>query len=94
MSTTTIRIDDELKARIAGAAQRSGKTAHAFIVEAIAQTLEQVEQDEALERVAESRWTALLANGKSVAWPDAKTWLEARARGEKPRRPSARKPAR
>ena len=38
MSTTTIRIEDELKARIAVAAQHAGKTAHAFILDAISQT--------------------------------------------------------
>lgn len=91
MSTTTIRIDEELKSRVAAAAQRAGKTAHAFIIEAIARTVEQVELDEAFERVAEDRWAALLANGKSVAWPDAKAWLDARARGERPRRPTARR---
>lgn len=91
MSTTTIRIDEELKSRVAVAAQRVGKTSHAFIVDAIARTVEQVEQDEAFERAADDRWASLLANGKSVAWPDAKAWLEARARGTRPRRPSARK---
>ena len=33
MSTTTIRIDDDLKARVTAAAQRAGKTAHAFILD-------------------------------------------------------------
>lgn len=91
MSTTTIRLDEELKSRIAEAAQRTGKTPHAFIVEAISQTVEHVEVEEAFDRLAEERWASLLANGKSVAWSDARTWLEARARGERPRRPAARK---
>ena len=34
-STTTLKLSDELKARIASAAQQSGKTAHAFMVEAL-----------------------------------------------------------
>ena len=91
MSTTTIRIDEELKSRVAVAAQRAGKTAHAFILDAIARTVEQAEFDQALNRIADDRWAALLASGKSVAWPDAKAWLDARARGERPRRPAARK---
>lgn len=91
MSTTTIRIDEELKSRVAVAAQRAGKTAHAFIVEAIARTVEQVELDEAFDRVADDRWASLLANGRSVAWSEAKAWVDARARGERPRRPSSRK---
>lgn len=94
MTTTTIRIDDELKSRVATAAQRAGKTPHAFIVDAIARTVEQVELEEAFDRIADDRWAALLASGESVDWSDAKAWLDARARGEVSRRPAARKPAR
>jgi predicted transcriptional regulator len=91
MTTTTIRIDDDLKARIAAAAERSGKTAHAFILDAIAQTVEQAELDEAFHRVADERWAKVLATGKTVPWDVAKTYLEARARGERARKPAARK---
>ncbi len=35
MSTTTIRIEDELKARVAAVAERAGKTAHACMLDAI-----------------------------------------------------------
>lgn len=90
MSTTTVRIDDELKERLAVAAQRSGKTPHAFILDAIAQTVEQVEIDAAFERLADERWATTLATGKTVPWDAAKAYLEARARGEKARRPAAR----
>ena len=94
MTTTTIRIEDELKARIAVAAQRAGKTAHAFILDAIAQTVEQVELDDEFHRVADERWAKVLVTGKTVPWDDAKVFLEARARGERPRKPVARKPGR
>ncbi len=36
MATTTIRLNEAMKARIAAAAERAGKTAHAFMLEAIA----------------------------------------------------------
>lgn len=91
MSTTTIRIDDDLKERISAAADRAGKTAHAFIVDAIAQTIEQVEAEEELHRIADKRWSKILATGKSVPWEGAKKYLAARGRGEKPDRPVARK---
>jgi predicted transcriptional regulator len=94
MPTTTIRIEDDLKARIAAAAERAGKTAHAFILDAIAQTVEQDEQDLAFHRLADERWANLLATGKTVAWDDAKSWLEARSRGQHARRPAPRKPTR
>ncbi len=91
MTTTTIRIDDDLKVRVAAAAERSGKTAHAFILDAIAQTVKQAELDEAFHRVADERWAKVLATGKTVPWNDARAYLEARARGECARKPAARK---
>jgi len=90
MSTTTIRLDEQLKARLASAAERAGTTAHAFILAAIEQTVEQSELEEAFHRVAERRWAALLASGKSIAWDEASAYIAARARGERPRKPAAR----
>lgn len=90
MSTTTIRLEDELKARVAAAAQRSGKSPHAFIVEAIEQTVEQSEADDAFQRLADERWARLLETGKSVAFDEAKAYLEARAKGARTARPRAR----
>jgi predicted transcriptional regulator len=94
MTTTTIRIDDELKGRIAAVAQRAGKSAHAFIVEAIEQTVEQAEAHADFHRVADERWAKLLATGKTVGWDELRAYLEARAKGQRPRRPPARKFAR
>jgi len=91
MSTTTIRLEDELKVRVAAAAERAGKTAHAFILDAIAQKVEQVELDDELHRVANERWAKVLESGKTVPWDSAKRYLEARSRGEHPRKPAARK---
>lgn len=91
MATTTIRIEDALKARIAAAAERAGKTTHAFMLEAIEQIVEQAELEDEFHRLADDRWAKILATGKTVPWDEAKTWLEAKARGERPRKPVARK---
>lgn len=40
---------------------------------------------------ADQRWREFLKTGKSVSWADGKKYLEALARGEKPKRPKARK---
>jgi predicted transcriptional regulator len=85
--TTTTCIEYSLKARVSAAAERAGKTAHAFIDDAIAQT---VEQEEGFHGVSDERWATLLASGKSVAWDEAKVWLEGRSRGEHPPRREAR----
>lgn len=90
MGTTTIRLEDDLKARVATAAKRAGKTTHAFILDALAETVAQAEHDAALDAVAEERWATLVATGETVGWDDAKTWLLARSRGEHPTRPKPR----
>jgi predicted transcriptional regulator len=92
ISTITIRIEGELKARVAAVAALAGKTAHAFIVDAIAQTVEQVEQDNAFQALADQRWESIQATGKTVGWDAAKAYLEDRAKGQQPRKPLARKP--
>ena len=91
MSTTTIRIEDDLKARVAAAAAQAGKTAHAFILDAIAQTLAQAELDNDFHALAEKRWANILATGKTVSWEDASAYLTARSRGERVKKPATRK---
>jgi predicted transcriptional regulator len=89
MQTTTIRLDDTMKERIAAAAEQAGKSAHAFILDAIFQTVEQVELDSAFNEIADERWKGILASGKTVAWEYAKAYLAAKSRGESPSRPLA-----
>jgi len=91
VSTTTIRIDDALKDRIAAAAERAGKTAHSFMVDAIAQATEDAERNDEFHRAAGQRWEKYLATGEAIPWAQARQYLEARARGEKLRRPRSRK---
>jgi predicted transcriptional regulator len=91
MSTTTIRIEDDLKTRVAAAAQRAGQTAHAFILDAIYKTVEQVELDNAFNAVADQRWANIQTSGKAVPWDAAKTYLTARANGAPARKPVAHK---
>ena len=43
MSTTTIRLSDDLKERVARAARRAGTTSHNFILEAIAEKADEAE---------------------------------------------------
>jgi predicted transcriptional regulator len=91
MATATVRIDEDLKARPAAAARRAGKTSHAFIVDAIAQTVEQFEQEEAFHHVAGERWAKIVATGETIPWDNGKARLEARSRGERMPHPAARK---
>ena len=68
MSTTTIRLPEDLKARVAAAAERAGTTAHSFILEAIAEKADQAERRADFHDVAEERCADLLASGKTIPW--------------------------
>ncbi len=94
MPTTTIRITDELKARVAAAAERAGKTSHSFILEAIAEKAEQAERRSDFEDVAEKRFADIVASGKTVPWAEMRNYLENRLAGKAARRPAAKKLAR
>ena len=94
MSTTTIRIEEALKARIVAAAERAGQSPHAVIHDARSETVDRVEMDEEQHRIADQRWATLMRTGESVSWTDAKAYMQARASGKSAGRPSPRKPAR
>lgn len=94
MSTTTIRLPDDLKARIAAAAKQVGTTTHAFILEAIAEKAEQAERRADFDAVAEARYADIVASGKTIPWQEMRSYLEARVAGKAAKRPAARKLAR
>ena len=94
MATTTIRLPDDLKARVTDAAKRTGTTAHGFILEAIAEKTEQAERRADVDAVAEDRYAEIVASGKSIPWTDMRKYLEARVAGSLAKRPLVRKLAR
>lgn len=94
MSTTTIRLPEELKAQVAAAAERAGTTPHAFILEAIAEKTRDEQLRADFAAVAQQRFDRIVAGGPTVSWEDARRYLEERAVGQTPRRPAARKRAR
>jgi predicted transcriptional regulator len=91
MSTTTIRLPDDLKSRIAKAAKRRGTTAHSFILDAIAEKAEQAERQTQFDAEAEQRYADIVASGKTIPWTDMRHYLEQRIAGKTARRPVARK---
>lgn len=94
MPTTTIRLPEDLKARVARAAERAGKTSHALILEAIAEHVEQEERHNEFHNTAETRYAEIVASGKTIPWSEMRTYLEDRLAGKKAVRPTPRKLAR
>jgi predicted transcriptional regulator len=94
MPTTTIRLPEDLKARVAKAAKQAGTTAHGFILEAIAEKATEEERRSELDAVAEERYARIVASGKTIPWHEMRAYLEARMAGKPAKRPAARKLAR
>lgn len=94
MTTTTIRLPEDLKTRVASAAKHAGTTAHAFILEAIAEKTAQEERRTDFDAEAEARYARIVASGKTIPWKEMRHYLEARIAGKAVKRPSARKLAR
>ena len=91
MSTTTIRLPEDLKARVASAAELAGVTAHAFILEAIAERTSQAEARAAFVREGRERLREFEGTGMAIPWGEARQYLLGRAAGQKAARPRARK---
>lgn len=91
MATTTIRIDDELKSRVASAAEHAGKTPHAFILDAISSTVEKAEYARAFADDADARWSRVLKTGKTIGWDEMREFISARGNGEVLPSPKPRK---
>lgn len=91
MSTTTIRLPEALKSRVANAAAQAGTSTHNLILEAIAEKTEQLERQNDFHATAERRYANLLATGETIAWSDMRKYLESRAGGLPGNPPSPRK---
>lgn len=94
MSTTTIRLQDDLKARVAIAAERAGTTPHNFILEAISEKVDQEQRRNDFHDLAEQRYANIVASGKTIPWQDMRSYLEDKLAGTNAPRPVAKKLAR
>lgn len=94
MSTTTIRLPDDLKARVAEAAKRAGTTTHGYILEAIAEKTAQDEKRAGFAAEAEDRYARIIASGETIPWTDMRNYLKAKIAGKSTSLPKSRKLAR
>lgn len=94
MATTTIRLPENLKDRVARAAERVGTTSHALILDAIAERVDEEERHNDFRDIAERRYAEIVASGKTIPWNEMRAYLEDRLAGKKTARPAPRKLAR
>lgn len=91
MSTTTIRLPVELRARVADAARRLGTTPHGFILAAIAEKTDADQRRADFEQMAEARYDGIVASDRTIPWGEMRRYMQARAAGKRAKKPVARK---
>ena len=93
MSTTTVRLSEELKARIDRLAAADGKTAHAFMVDALARAAELRERQLAFDAEAQQRWEDFQRTGLYYTSDDMRAYAKALVRDPSAPKPKPRKMA-
>ncbi len=91
MSTTTLRLPDDVKARIERLAAAQGKSAHSLMVDTLAESTAAMERRIEFEAEAAQRWAEYRRTGEYVAMEDLRAYVLARARGENPPKPTVRR---
>jgi predicted transcriptional regulator len=91
MPAVTLKLPEELKMRINDLAAASGKSPHAFMIDALAAQTSRAEARGAFVASALEARQEVARYGKVMAAADVHKWLLAGAGGGKPARPRARK---
>lgn len=90
MSTTSLKISEDLKQLAAAAAKQQGITPHAFMVEAIRAAATAAEQRAVFVAEAVAAKAAFEQSGKGYDASQVHAYIKQRARGGKTARPKAR----
>ncbi|MGH8580841.1 MAG: CopG family ribbon-helix-helix protein [Gammaproteobacteria bacterium] len=86
-STTTLKLPEDLKARIARLAKETGRSAHSLMIEALQREVAREEQMQAFLREARASEAAIEAGASVYRAEDVHAWLERLARNAKAERP-------
>lgn len=90
MSTTSLKLPDELKQRAAKAAEELGISPHAFMVEAIRRAAEAVEQRSEFVAQALAARADMLQDGVGYEAEDVRAYLRRRIGDEQTPEPDAK----
>jgi predicted transcriptional regulator len=90
MPTTSRKLPDELKQRAASAAQELGISTHAFMVDAIRQAADAVEQRSQFVAQALAARADMLQSGVGHEAEEVRTYLRQRISDEQTKRPGAK----
>lgn len=90
MSTTSLKLPDDIKQRAVAAAQKQGVSPHAFMVHAIELAATAAEQRTSFVTDARLAREQMLKTGKGFDADDVHAYLKGRVSGEKAAKPKAR----
>ena len=90
MTTTSLKLPAELKRRAVAAAEKSGVSPHAFMVQAIEQAATSAEQRAGFVDEALSARVQMLKTGKGYDSNEVHAYLKARIAGKKTPRPKVK----
>lgn len=91
MPTVSVKLADAVKARVDDAASNRGLTAHAYMVEAIEQSVQQDEKHHSFIDDALKARDAMVRSGQVYDGADVAAYLRARLSGKAVARPRPRK---
>jgi predicted transcriptional regulator len=84
---TSLKIDDEMKARIQALAASRDRSPHWVMREAIRQYVDREEAREGFRREAIESWTAYQETGRHLTGAETLTWIESWGSESEPGRP-------
>lgn len=90
-SPTTLKVPDELRARLAAQAEAEGKSAHAYMLEALKEKADRADRRREYLEAGDDALREYERTGIAYAMEDVEKYILGVAAGTKPRRP---KPAR
>lgn len=88
-ATTTLKLPEELKVRIASAAQATGKSAHAFMIEALEAQAHLAEMRQSFINDAIASAAEVDAGGALYAMEDVQEYILTRTAGKPAKRPKS-----
>ena len=86
--TTTLKLPEKLKARIARLAKETGRSSHSLMLQTIERGISREEKMRDFVREALASKADVEAGGAVYRAEDVHAWMERLAKGEKPPRPA------
>lgn len=87
-ATTTLKLPERLKARIARLARQASQTPHSYMLRALEREVSREERMRDFVKAAMASDAATEAGGAVYRAEDVHDWMERLAKGEKPPRPA------